>query len=165
MRQSIIKDGKKFCPKCQTFRLLADFGVRPNGKIRSWCKPCGVSDVATWRSGNGRWVDPLVGRIQSILAHVCRRKGDVRSEFFHDQYKKQNGKCYYTGVEMILMSKIKQDPLLMSVDRVDSSKPYTKENVVLCCLGINQLKGSHSVDRLYQSLKLLSEGAKTLGKI
>lgn len=66
---------------------------------------------------------------------------------------------------MVLMSDIKQDPLLMSIDRIDSSKPYTEDNVVFCCLGINHLKNFHSVNRLYQSLKVLSEGARALGKI
>ncbi len=66
---------------------------------------------------------------------------------------------------MLLMSDKKNDPLIMSLDRKDSTIGYVIENVVLCCYGMNVLKGRHSEDEMYSSLKQFYEGAKRLGKI
>ena len=56
----------------------------------------------------------------------------------------QDGRCAYTGVQM------KYDgagsPESVSLDRVDSSKGYTKDNVVLCGVLINRMKNDQPVE-------------------
>lgn len=66
---------------------------------------------------------------------------------------------------MKLSSDFKKDPLLMSVDRIDSNKGYVEGNVVLCCLGMNWLKNIHDEPTTMDCLKKFYEGAKTIGKI
>lgn len=80
-------------------------------------------------------------------------------------YNQQQGKCFYTGIAMKLISETAKDLLLTSCDRIDSAKGYVPGNVVLCCWGVNLLKGQHTPEHFYDSLKLLFEGAVTLGKI
>lgn len=81
-----------------------------------------------------------------------------------DLYTQQQGKCYYTGLEMKLKCETTRDPLMLSCDRLDSSKGYTRGNAVLCCYGINMLKGMHSEEILYKSLEDFYKGATALGK-
>ena len=80
-------------------------------------------------------------------------------------YHRQDGKCYYTGAEMKITSHLKADPLQISLDRIDSTRGYTPDNVVLCCLGFNLLKNAHSGEIALNAIKTFYEEAKKLGKI
>lgn len=46
-------------------------------------------------------------------------------------------KCYYSGLNIERDGKSRNR---MTLDRIDSSKGYTKENTVPCCFWVNQLK-------------------------
>lgn len=66
-------------------------------------------------------------------------------------YDRQNGLCYYSGIPMALRStkwsdRNQADPDVLSVDRIDPSKGYVTENIVLCCTGLNKLKGNSTIE-------------------
>jgi hypothetical protein len=67
-------------------------------------------------------------------------------------YKKQKGKCYYTGIPMTLHFDSKSyricPPYTLSVDRKNNNKGYIKGNIVLCCYAINNLKGEYNLETL-----------------
>ena len=66
---------------------------------------------------------------------------NIDKEYLLDLYKKQNGKCFYSGLKMeIALKHDKINNRTLSLDRVDSKKGYTKNNVVLCCDNINTMK-------------------------
>lgn len=160
---------EKYCPHCNKWKdrkvaFSPKKGVTATGKskVHSWCKECCVQDVAIWRAKKGGAATPLTARIQQITRNIIEAGGEVRSADIRELYAKQDGKCYYTGIQMELMTNLKNDPRIMSCDRKDSKKGYTKDNVVLCCLGINHLKGRHSIEYMYENLKLFAEGAKKL---
>lgn len=86
-----------------------------------------------------------------------RNNARKRSKDFHltwedllELYNKQKGKCYYTNIEMLLIYSAKTDkicpPEQLSVDRLDSSIGYVKNNIVLCLFCINNFKGEMNVD-------------------
>jgi hypothetical protein len=54
------------------------------------------------------------------------------------QWDKQHGRCYYSGVPLELNS----GPFLVTIERLDVSQGYTQENCVLACLCINMMRGS-----------------------
>lgn len=60
---------------------------------------------------------------------------DYDAEYLHELYLKQNGLCYYTGIPMKLDGQ--PHPERVSVDRLDCNVSYQKDNIVLCCFGIN----------------------------
>ncbi len=156
---------EKYCPHCQQWKNRAvDFSPKrgSNVKIHSWCRACCVKDTAEWRTRVGRWRTPLTGRIQVIMAAMIHQGTSLRSADIRAIYKSQNGKCCYTGIEMKLMSSRRLDPLIMSVDRIDSSLGYERSNVVLCCLGINQLKGQGTAEQMYTALRTLYETAQQM---
>ncbi len=49
-------------------------------------------------------------------------------------------KCHYTGVTLVRGNSQSNDPNYLTIDRIDSSKPYEKGNVVACSLAANRLK-------------------------
>ena len=83
-----------------------------------------------------------------------------RKTYLRSLYEKQGGRCFYTGVEMKIRGKFKADPLQMSLDRKNSSRGYVAGNVVLCCLGVNLLKGSNPARVMFEALEVLSKGAR-----
>ena len=59
-----------------------------------------------------------------------------------DKFEEQDGKCFYSGLPLVLE---KKQPLSISIDRVDNQKGYTLENTVLCGLAINIFKGKYDI--------------------
>lgn len=64
----------------------------------------------------------------------------------------QKGRCHYTGLEL---SPFPSDPNTVSIDRVDSARGYTLDNVVLCLWDVNRMKQDMPIDRLLELCRLL----------
>ncbi len=72
---------------------------------------------------------------------------NLTKEDLIDCYERQNRKCFYSDVEMKLVSENfnthgQADLDVLSVDRAISSIGYIKGNIFLCCNSINKLKGN-----------------------
>lgn len=61
---------------------------------------------------------------------------DLTSQDIIDLYDKQNGKCYWLGIDMSKDNSY-YTPNQPSIDRLDNSKGYTKDNIVLACTFAN----------------------------
>ena len=74
-----------------------------------------------------------------------KKKVDITIDFLVDLYHKQNGQCAITKHKMT-----KEFNCLygMSVDRIDSSKGYLKDNVQLVCQAINFAKNSFTNEQI-----------------
>jgi hypothetical protein len=71
---------------------------------------------------------------------------DLDLEHITKLYEKQNGKCFYTGFPMEFRKYGSgRNMYSVSMDRIDSSKGYTKKNVVLCCFAANSGKNEYSI--------------------
>lgn len=64
----------------------------------------------------------------------------------------QGGRCKYTGLAMALEP---NKPETVSLDRVDSSLGYSRENVVLCWTVVNKMKLDISLQRFKELIELL----------
>lgn len=79
---------------------------------------------------------------------------DITIQFLNDLWEQQNGKCFYTNVPMVIIKEGKH-PQHPSLDRKDSDKGYTKNNVVLCCQSINFAKSCYTEAEFIDFLKLV----------
>jgi hypothetical protein len=61
--------------------------------------------------------------------------------------------CYYTGIALTNKRNL---PNTLSLDRIDSNKGYTKNNVVFCCAKINIMKSDMDVDEFIDLCKKIS---------
>jgi len=72
--------------------------------------------------------------------------------YIEELYKKQEGKCFYSGLDMTFE---RDGKYIMSVDRVDANKGYVKDNIVLCCSIINSMKNTLSTEEFLSIIKVL----------
>ena len=81
-------------------------------------------------------------------------ESDITREWVQEQFDKQDGKCFYTGIKMIIT---KENRYLFkpSMERVDCSKPYTRENCVLVCLGTNLGRNDIDLDEYLKYIEHL----------
>jgi hypothetical protein len=60
-------------------------------------------------------------------------------DYLYQLLEEQDYKCAITGIVMNLRS---NNPYKVSIDRIDSNKPYSKENIHLICYAINSAKST-----------------------
>lgn len=145
--QSIIADGYMQCRVCKLYLQLCEFTPCNNIAKRSGyltynteCKSCRKQ-----RHFNDRHFvkitlkDVLLEKLykSKIRANNKNLEFDLDLEFLLYLWEKQKGKCYYTNRDLSL---IINDQNKLSIDRIDSSKGYVKNNVVLCCNIVNYIK-------------------------
>jgi len=97
------------------------------------------------------------------IASRCRSKDielDITIDDLKNQWELQNGICEFTGVKLILSSysKISKDPIYTaSLDRIDSSKGYVKNNIRWVSRAINWMKNNMTDDQAWELCHLISE--------
>jgi hypothetical protein len=88
---------------------------------------------------------------------------DITIEDLKEQWEKQNGICEFTGVKLILStySKIEKSPIYTaSLDRIDSTKGYVKDNIRWVSRSINWMKNDMSDEMVWELCRLISENYK-----
>lgn len=69
----------------------------------------------------------------------------ITLDYIYNLWDKQEGKCYYTNLSM-LREHLSNSPYQVSIDRIDSSKGYIIDNIVLCCISMNFAKNKYKVE-------------------
>ena len=148
--KSII-NGKKRCFKCKEFKQVDDFSKNRStfDGYQKVCKDC-FSSYEVVKNGIIKKHNLLKTDLKVYLRNAtsgierkCKVKNlnfDLDKEYLFNLYQKQNGKCYYTGLEIKHnIGCFQYDSI--TVERLDPDKGYTKNNIVLSCFAINSFKG------------------------
>jgi hypothetical protein len=91
---------------------------------------------------------------------LCLQKARKRNtctidlEWLLSKWIKQKGLCFYTGWKMDLMGDKQLKPTL---ERLDSTKGYTKQNTVICCRQANWAKNDYLLSEFLNMCKAVSE--------
>jgi len=148
--KSII-DGKKKCFKCKTFKLVDEFSKNKStfDGYSKVCKDC-FSNYDSVKKGYKKKTNLIKTDIKSyfhyktnFLKTKCKLKGlsfDLDVDFLYNLYVNQNGKCYYSGIDIIHNSGCSNFDSI-SVERLIPERGYTKDNVVLASFSLNSFKG------------------------
>lgn len=83
-------------------------------------------------------------RIRSKKSNISPDKLEfnIDEEYIKEIWEKQNGRCYYTGIEFNTNDKYSNP----SIDRIDSSKGYIKGNICICTSIVNKAKSDLSIN-------------------
>lgn len=139
---NLTKEGKRKCRTCNNiFPYTEEFF-----RTRSMCKEC----AKTKRKGkyqsnitNLTLEKLLILRNRTCYGRACKKglEFNLTPEYLMELYHNQKGMCYYSGIKMeIAIKGTTNNYNTLSVDRIDSTKGYVKENVVLCCDCVNTMK-------------------------
>lgn len=91
--------------------------------------------------------------ILGMIRHRSKASGmecDLTLDWLHEKFKK--GVCEITGLPFDFKPPDKKGakpPFTPSVDRIDPTKGYTKDNCQVILWAVNRAKGEHSYDLMY----------------
>lgn len=159
--ENIFKEGKKECSRCEEILLVNLFAEYPISKrgyryLYSHCKNCDRKRTAKFKNKKSETIEGRASFLLTNLNRRCRDKNlvsEIDLEYIVELWNKQNGKCYYTGLDMELKTTLektetKTNKMILSIDRKNSSLGYTKDNVVLCCWCVNNIKQDLTIEEL-----------------
>lgn len=95
----------------------------------------------------GRFVS---GRFYSNVKYKANLRGiyfDLSLEFMDNLIEEQNHRCYYSGLPIDAKTR---NAITASLDRTDSSKGYTEDNVHFLHKSVNMSKWTHSEEEFLQ---------------
>jgi hypothetical protein len=149
----------KICSKCKQekpFNLFYNKNKRDD-LYYSWCKDCCKKSSAEATLNINATIE---GRAKSALINAKRRTSKNGHELLLevkdiiDLWEKQSGVCAYSGMNMTLNS---NELNTMSLERIDSSIGYTKENTILICHAVNRMKSNFEVRDFYKFCSAVSD--------
>ena len=72
-------------------------------------------------------------------------------------YREQDGRCAQTGIKFTAShnTDAMHAPFVPSVDRIDSSRPYTIDNIQLVVWMYNRMKGEHTAEEFAELLSMI----------
>jgi len=152
-------DCKKTLPKCDYYTNRNHYDL-----LAVCCKEC------------SRKRKKVIYEMLSGAKGRAKEKGwafDLTNEFLNELNTKQNGLCSYTGLPLDwdYFSQgngryIKgQNAHRASLDRIDSTKGYTQDNVQLVVYIVNMIKNSFTEKEFLNICLLIAETAKASGKL
>lgn len=150
----------KKCSKCQEEKNVNDFYYHRTRKhYMSSCKSCNTKDCNTYQIKQRKEQNiKFVANMRSVeIRRKCKIKNipvdsDIRNILI-DQWKKQNGLCFYSGRKMSISGDYHTNLNAMTIDKVDPALGYTKGNVVMCCRIFNAMKQNLTYDEFMKHCK------------
>ena len=140
LKLTLLPKNKRLCFRCkQQYQHSRHTGL--------YCNQCHLLKRRQARYTKERPLESWIREAVIIARHRSKTPCDLTVEHMVDLWNKQNGKCYYSNLPM---SEPRygsgKNPYVASMDRLDSQKGYTKDNVVWCCCICNSGKQQLSKD-------------------
>ena len=113
-----------------------------------------LNNIEQYRNVWRKYYSTELGLITSLLnnardrAKRYNREFDLDKEFIIEKLK--SGKCELTQIPFnrTIVGPYKANPYAPSLDRIDSKRGYTKDNVRLICFGVNRALSDWGLDIL-----------------
>lgn len=156
--------GEKLCKTCSRWKAVSEFGPAKAtcDKLETRCKSCSVDKVIAYRNSCRKaFFRTLSSRHKGNLVTGSQRRRDMLADscvctaVLEELWQEQGGKCAITGVEMTHVSGEGRVYTNVSIDRVDSTAGYTRDNIRLVCVIVNIMKHTMSDEELLEWCRLI----------
>ncbi len=144
--------GTQICTRCNIPKDISEF--RPFKSVSrgtlSYCRICEHDAINKRESTLDGFINKIFIALEPKIK--ARRKDleiSITKEMIINLYHKQNGLCAKTGIKMTRVKEYVPKKLVrinpkhyynISIDRIDSRKGYTENNIQLVCVGYNLMK-------------------------
>lgn len=158
--------GTKQCNKCKnTYDMTKFNGDKSNSTgLQSYCKDCQTENTKKWAST----LDGFIKRLYHDILHNIEKRAKpikclITTQDIKDLYDKQNGLCALTNQKLTTDTyTVKGNQYIInkfniSVDRIDSNKDYTKDNIQLVGAIINRIKSDLSNDQFLELCNMVTK--------
>lgn len=146
--------GCHICSMCKKNKAVSKYHAdkSSNTGMQSCCIKCEKIKMNKWACNLNGFIVKLHKNVRSNAKRRAKKlKVEITKQDIHDLYKKQNGICVISGIKMthkaytrtVEKRHIMNDNNI-SVDRIDSNKGYTKDNIQLVCAVVNRMKSDMS---------------------
>lgn len=146
-----FKNNKLYCTGCNKYKDIEEFGNKQNAKNRNgknnFCKECQNSWYNEYYKKLNNNPEKALDKIFKIRLDAAKRRAnkknldfDIDLNFMYYLWNKQRGLCNISKLPMSFSFKNQDNKYNVSIDRIDSSNGYTKDNVQLVCSIVNKMK-------------------------
>lgn len=180
-----MNDVVKTCRTCGEVKLLSEFGK--SGKTtgtgyKNDCKVCLAKKLSDWRKSNPekskeqdrqsyqnnkqkfkiknqkRYTNLTLDQKFTQLVNTASKRKQfncfISVEHLYDVWQNQKGLCAYTKLPL---SSEAHQLNTVSLDRVDSNKGYTVDNIQLVCVPINRMKLNYTEAQFISLCQLVAQ--------
>jgi hypothetical protein len=142
----MIKEARLLC-KCTECNITEKY-VPIIQLIKNVSKRCSVCGYSRKQNENPAWKGykeiPFAWFSKYFLRKGRKKQGEVTIEDIYDLWVKQNKKCNLSGIQIDFIKR--KEGVSASIDRIDSSKEYVKDNIQLVHKDINLMKNHFNQD-------------------
>lgn len=142
-----ITEGTKLCNRCKLEQDIKEFSSdsKNSDGLRSTCKNCSIEHTYEY----GSTFDGFIKMLYSDLKNNAKKRNikvEITIDDIKQLYDKQTGLCALSMFKMTHNKQPNDSPthinnkFNISVDRIDSSKDYTIDNIQLVCAIVNIIK-------------------------
>ncbi len=160
--KNLKKNGKRKCRRCLK---ISDESYFKNKRNKTYCDKCLAKtrkEKYIERNKKGYSLEKFIEAKLSQAKRTAKKQNlifNLTMEDILNVYQNQNGKCFYTGIEMQLR---RNDDFSLSIDKKDRRLGYTKDNIVLCCWVINFMKNKIPIDSFIILCELVSKNISNI---
>lgn len=109
--------------------------------------------------------EKIKASMRDFAKRVRARKSKFVKELDLDKlieiWNSQNGKCKFTNVDLVLQHRSEYKTISnnykASIDRIDSTKPYTIDNIQFISLTANNLKSNMSENEVFEFFDIMNK--------
>jgi hypothetical protein len=165
-REDLLRRGVKICSVCGEEKVLDLFSKSPTcvlGRTNK-CRECDAKNQRAYVSQPERVALTWRRKLWYGTKHTAKQKSYVFTLTEADissMFERQQGRCYWFNVPLVPTHEHKH-PQKPSIDRLDVTKGYTPDNVVLCCYTANIGRNTSSVETFRAFVEVLRLSLSTL---
>lgn len=153
------KDGKLKCFICEEYLDEDCFGYSCHYEYRNHkdkrCNKCKTKQNKEARSrySDSRKLNTILKyRLDGAMRRALKKNlpFDLNLEFIINLWNMQKGKCAISGIPMTYQLDRGRIYSNVSIDQINPAKGYTKNNIQLVCMSINQLKSDFDMETVFK---------------
>lgn len=161
-RHTRRRDGlSSYCKRCQKSykaRYYRQNKARLDEENREYVR-ANVASVGEYRKewNQAAYINSVRKQLSTKLRSGLKRRPTENPMTLDDlvkMYERQSGKCLLTGIQMTRLGG-KTLATSISIDRIESAKGYTPDNVRLICHAVNAFKGAWSDELMLDTAEAL----------